>query len=144
MIARVPERFSITDSAMFTVSVCRCSASEGRRHGKIILCRSKTTHNPILILKGRRFSVVFRTVPERFRNIRKSSASWERKENHTLTVRKVARLFEATGVVRTERSIINWCQPNKMGGTRLNCHLDRTKILHHAAECRNGDSGGTG
>jgi hypothetical protein len=58
---------------------------------------------------------------EGFRNLRNDS---ERKENHTLTVREVARLFETAGVARTERSIINWCQPNKMGVPRLDCYFD--------------------
>ena len=48
----------------------------------------------------------------------------ERKENHTLTVRETARMFEAAGVARTERSIINWCQPNRQGVTRLDCYYD--------------------
>jgi hypothetical protein len=47
-----------------------------------------------------------------------------RKERHTLTVREVARMFEQAGVPRTERSIINWCQPNKLGVPRLDCYLD--------------------
>jgi len=58
---------------------------------------------------------------EDFRVLRNDS---ERKENHTLTVREVARMFEAAGVARTERSIINWCQPNKMGVPRLDCYFD--------------------
>src|SRR5206468_12249461 len=48
----------------------------------------------------------------------------ERKGNHRLTVREVARTFEAAGVARTERSIINWCQPNKMGVARLDSYFD--------------------
>ena len=48
----------------------------------------------------------------------------ERKENHTLTVRETARLFETAGVARTERSIINWCQPNRQGIARLDCYFD--------------------
>ena len=66
----------------------------------------------------------FRTVPnasERFRNLPKAS---ERKESHTLTVREVARMFENAGVARTERSIINWCQPNGTGVARLDAYLD--------------------
>lgn len=47
-----------------------------------------------------------------------------RKESHALTVRDVARVFEQAGVPRTERSIINWCQPNKLGVPRLDCYLD--------------------
>ncbi len=65
-----------------------------------------------------------RAVPiaaESFRNILKTS---ERKESHTLTVREVARMFESAGVARTERSIINWCQPNRMGVQRLDGYLD--------------------
>ena len=56
----------------------------------------------------------FRTVP----NVS------ERKENHTLTVREAARLFEAAGVARTERSITNWCQPNRTGVARLDAYFD--------------------
>ena len=41
-----------------------------------------------------------------------------------MTVREVARLFEAAGVARTERSITNWCQPNKMGVARLENYFD--------------------
>ena len=69
-------------------------------------------------------SEAFRTVrndSESFRNVPKVS---ERKENHTLTVREAARMFEAAGVARTERSIINWCQPNRQGITRLDCYFD--------------------
>ena len=76
----------------------------------------------------------FRTVPkasetfgkvrnhsERFGNVPHAS---ERKENHTLTVREVARLFEAAGVARSERSIVNWCQPNRTGVARLDAYFD--------------------
>lgn len=48
----------------------------------------------------------------------------ERTENHTLTVRDVARLFEDAGVARTERSIVNWCQPNAQGIARLDAYYD--------------------
>jgi hypothetical protein len=76
----------------------------------------------------------FRTIPkgsetfgsvrndaEGFRSIPKHS---ERKDNHSLTVREAARLFEAAGVARTERSIVNWCQPNRQGICRLDCYFD--------------------
>src|SRR6266851_2012570 len=58
---------------------------------------------------------------EGFRTVLKPSA---RKENHTLTVREVARMFETAGVARTERSITNWCQPNKSGIARLDAYFD--------------------
>jgi hypothetical protein len=66
----------------------------------------------------------FRNVPnpsESFRMVPKAS---ERKENHILTVREVARMFETAGVARTERSIVNWCQPNSAGIARLDAYLD--------------------
>lgn len=56
----------------------------------------------------------FRTVPK----------GPERTENHTLTIREVARLFEAAGVARSERSIVNWCQRNRQGLARLDAYLD--------------------
>jgi len=66
----------------------------------------------------------FRTVQndsEAYRNVPHNS---ERNENHTLTVREVARMFEAAGVSRTERSIVNWCQPNRSGIARLDAYFD--------------------
>src|ERR1017187_5567037 len=68
---------------------------------------------------------------ESFRTVRNDSEGFrsvphpsERKENHTLTVREAARLFEAAGVARTERSIVNWCQPNRTGIARLDAYFD--------------------
>ena len=58
---------------------------------------------------------------ERIRNVPQIS---ERKENHTLTVREVARKFEAAGVARTERSIVNWCQFNSQGVARLDAYFE--------------------
>ena len=76
----------------------------------------------------------FRTIPnssESFGNIPKPSESFrsvphasERKENHTLTVREAARMFETAGVARTERSITNWCQQNRTGVARLDAYYD--------------------
>jgi hypothetical protein len=57
---------------------------------------------------------VFRTIP---------NAS-ERKEQHTLTVRDVARMFETAGVARTERSIVNWCRRDASGAARLDAYYD--------------------
>ena len=48
----------------------------------------------------------------------------ERKENYTLTVREAAKMFEAAGVARTERSIVNWCQPNRQGISCLDSYYD--------------------
>ena len=48
----------------------------------------------------------------------------ERKESHSLTVWEVARLFESAGVARTERSIVNWCQPNRTDIARLDSYFD--------------------
>jgi hypothetical protein len=74
-------------------------------------------------------SETFRNVPnssESFRTIPRPSESFGsiRKESHTLTVREAARMFEAAGVARTERSIINWCQRNAMGVARLDAYFD--------------------
>ena len=33
-------------------------------------------------------------------------------------------MFETAGVARTERSIINWCQPNCQGIARLDSYYD--------------------
>jgi hypothetical protein len=58
----------------------------------------------------------FRTVPQ--------AAAFSRKESHTLTVREVARRFEAAGVARSERSIVNWCQRDPLGASRLDAYYD--------------------
>ncbi len=62
-----------------------------------------------------------RNATEEFRTVTQIS---ERKETHTLTVREVARMFEAAGVARTERSIVNWCQPSRTGIARLDSYFD--------------------
>jgi hypothetical protein len=62
-----------------------------------------------------------RNPSEAFRNVPNPS---EQNEYCTLTVREVSRMFEAAGVARTERSIINWCQLNKMGVARLDNYFD--------------------
>ncbi len=69
-------------------------------------------------------SAEFRTVPNGAEDFGKVPQTAERKENHTLTVRETARMFEAAGVARTERSVINWCQPNRQGITRLDSYYD--------------------
>lgn len=68
---------------------------------------------------------------ERFRNLPNNSEAFrnvpnlsERNENHILTAREVTRMFEDAGVSRTERSIINWCHPEKYGTSRLDCFYD--------------------
>ncbi len=76
----------------------------------------------------------FRTVPqtsESFGKVPHAAESFgnlpntsERTDNHTLTVREVARMFEAAGVARTERSIVNWCQTNRQGMARLDAFYD--------------------
>ena len=66
----------------------------------------------------------FRTMPNTAEDFSKVPQVAERKENHTLTVRETARMFEAAGVARTERSVINWCQPNRQGITRLDSYYD--------------------
>ena len=69
-------------------------------------------------------SADFRTVPNPTEEFGKVPQYVERKENHTLTVRETARMFEAAGVARTERSVINWCQPNRQGIMRLDSYYD--------------------
>ncbi len=74
----------------------------------------------------------FRTIPngsESFGNVPQASEAFRtppsvRRENCTLTVREVARMFEAAGVARSERSITNWCQPNRQGIARLEAYYD--------------------
>ena len=46
------------------------------------------------------------------------------RESYTLTVREATRLFEAAGVARSERSIVNWCQRNRQGIARLDAYFD--------------------
>ncbi|MBM3880183.1 MAG: hypothetical protein FJ387_10770 [Verrucomicrobia bacterium] len=66
----------------------------------------------------------FRSTPKPAGSFRDLPTNSEPKPNHTLTVRQVARMFEAAGVARTERSITNWCQPNKTGVARLDAYYD--------------------
>jgi len=76
----------------------------------------------------------FRNVPhtsEPFRTVRHDSESFrnvpnasERNENHILTVREVARMFETAGVARTERSIVKWCRRVGNEVPRLDSYFD--------------------
>lgn len=63
----------------------------------------------------------FRTVPHHA----------EKTEDHTLTVREVAKRFEAAGVARTERSIINWCNLNRQGVSRLDCYYETNERRYY-------------
>ena len=62
----------------------------------------------------------FRTVPHSAEPL--PPIDW--RESYTLTVRETARLFEAAGVARSERSIVNWCQRNRQGIARLDAYFD--------------------
>lgn len=85
----------------------------------------------------------FRTVPkasEGFGNVPKAAESFrtlrnlaERNDSHTLTVREVARMFEAAGVARTERSIVNWCHPNRNGIARLDAYYEPNERCYYIA-----------
>ena len=66
----------------------------------------------------------FRTVPKASETFRIVPQTAVRRENCTLTVREVARLFETASVARSERSITNWCQPNRQGIARLEAYFD--------------------
>lgn len=65
---------------------------------------------------------------ESFRTLRQLS---ERTEKHTQTVRDVARQFDEAGVSRTERSIINWCRPNRQGVARLDAFFDENERRYY-------------
>jgi hypothetical protein len=69
-------------------------------------------------------SADFRKIPKDAESFGTIPQAAERRENHTLTVRETARMFEAAGVARTERSVINWCQPNRQGIARLDGYYD--------------------
>lgn len=66
----------------------------------------------------------FRKVPQAAESQSNAERLRERTEDHTLTVREVARLFEEAKVARSERSIVNWCQPNRTGIARLDAYFD--------------------
>lgn len=71
----------------------------------------------------------FRTIPnpsERFGTVPQDSEAFRivRKSDHTLTVQESARFFAQAGVARSERSIVNWCQPNRQGVARLDAYFD--------------------
>lgn len=60
-------------------------------------------------------SEAFGKVPHAAEGFRTLPHTPERTDNHSLTVREVA---------RTERSIVNWCQPNPQGLARLDAYFD--------------------
>lgn len=66
----------------------------------------------------------FGSVPNAAESFRTVPHPAARSENHTLTVRETVRLFEAANVARSERSVVNWCQPNRQGIARLDAYFD--------------------
>jgi len=48
----------------------------------------------------------------------------ERTGEHTVTVGEAAKIFEEANLHVTERTIINWCNPNKRGIVRLDGYFD--------------------
>lgn len=69
-------------------------------------------------------SEVFRTSPKNSEPSRDEPKDGDWQFNYTLTVREAARFFENAGVPRTERSIVNWCRPNRQDMKRLECYFD--------------------
>lgn len=62
-------------------------------------------------------------VSEVHQKFRKQS---EKTEDHTITVREAAKILEDAGIAITERTIINWCNPNRRGVVRLDCYYDES------------------
>jgi len=58
---------------------------------------------------------------EGFRNV---PSPTEARPQYTLTVREVSRKFEAAGVARSERSIVNWCKRNGQLPGKLDADYD--------------------
>ena len=55
--------------------------------------------------------------------------------DHTTTVRRAAKMFEAQGHPITERTIINWCYPTKTGQpAKLDCSWDETQTKYFITE----------
>src|ERR1051325_11009488 len=76
------------------------------------------------IANGENHSEGFGKVPNPSETGRKFASSTQRKDTHTISVRDAAKMFEVAGVPRTERSIINWCWPNRQGLARLDSYFD--------------------
>ena len=75
----------------------------------------------------RKNSEEFGNVPQPSEAVRTVPNDAEARESHTLTVREVARMFEASGVARTERSVVNWCRKDAAGISRLDCRYDQNE-----------------
>ncbi len=43
-------------------------------------------------------------------------------------------MFEAAGVARTERSIVNWCQQNALGVVRLDADFDPNERKYYLTQ----------
>lgn len=78
---------------------------------------------------GRSGSEQFRTVPQDPQPV-----ITHRNEAHTITVREAARMFEAAGVARTERSVVKWCQRDASGSARLDAYFDMNERRYYITE----------
>ncbi len=54
-------------------------------------------------------------------NNRTAPSCSNKNSGYTITVREAARIFEEAGILRTERTLTNWCNTNARGIARLDC-----------------------
>lgn len=66
----------------------------------------------------------FGSMPKSAEPFRTLPADAEIRAQYTLNVREVSRMFEAAGVARSERSIVNWCQRDAQGLGKLDAYYD--------------------
>ena len=57
----------------------------------------------------------------------KTRGGAEARQGHTVTVKEAARMFEAAGVPRTERSVVAWCNANRHEVARLDGFYDESQ-----------------
>jgi hypothetical protein len=65
------------------------------------------------------------------KSFRKTLTLSERTNDHILTVRETAKIFEDSAVPRTERSITNWCNENSQRERRLDCYYDNSEHKYY-------------
>jgi hypothetical protein len=87
---------------------------------------ARTEHSETLPKKEKAGTEVAKADTERVRNptaeqYRTAPICSDQHAGCSITVRAAARIFEETGVPRTERAITNWCNRNTRGITRLDC-----------------------
>jgi len=94
---------------------------------------SVAVRNPAIVGSEERSNDAEGSIPTTAESFRTAPVCPQIHDQHSITVREAARIFEEAGVPRTERAITNWCNRNARGVVRLDCCYDERERKYDIA-----------